>query len=94
MRYMRSILLAVATGSSMPALAHMPYVQPSAFDAGKRDRVTIEASFSEDPFRPEVAMKDAPFEVTGPDGQTRPLDRQTLLADLTVLEAPLPADGV
>lgn len=87
---------AIAVTSALalsPAFAHMPYVLPSAFEAA-RDRITIEASFGEDAFRPEIAMKDAPFEVTGPDGRTVPLAAPMLTGDVTIVEAPLPAEGL
>jgi uncharacterized GH25 family protein len=77
-----------------PALAHMPVLSPSLFDAGKRDLVTIEASFTEDAFRPEIAMKDAPFEATGPDGTTVKLATPMVLTEVTLVEAKLPADGL
>lgn len=76
------------------AAAHMPYLAPSVFDAGERKSVSLVASFSEDPFRPELAMTNAPFEITGPDGVTKPLPAQAVLADATILQAALPADGL
>ena len=79
---------------SEPTAAHVPYVLPSAFDAAGRDRVTVQASFTEDAFRPEIAMKDAPFEITGPDGKTVRLAAPTLTTDQAIVEATLPADGV
>ncbi|KQS03855.1 hypothetical protein ASG11_06020 [Sphingomonas sp. Leaf357] len=86
--------VAVTIASALsPAMGHMPYVLPSAFEAA-RDRITIEASFGEDAFRPEIAMKDAPFEVTRPDGKTVPLAAPTLASDLTVVEASLPVEGL
>jgi hypothetical protein len=39
-------------------------------------------------------MKDAPFEITGPDGKVSKLGAPTLLSDRTVIEAAVPADGV
>lgn len=84
-------VLALVSG---PTAAHMPYVLPSVFDAAWRDRVTLQASFTEDAFRPEIAMKDAPFEITGPDGKTIRLAAPTLTADQATVEAALPADGM
>jgi len=77
-----------------PALAHMPYVAPGMFEIGTRDKVSIEASFTEDAFRPEIAMQDAPFEITGPDGKVTRLGVPLLLADRTLVEAAVPVDGV
>ena len=84
----------IGAGLATPAMAHMPQLVPSLFDVGKRDHVTIEAAFTEDAFRAEIAMKDAPFEVTGPDGATMKLAAPTLLADMALVEAKLPADGI
>lgn len=91
-----TVLLSVMGLSAMaaPALAHMPYVAPSVFDAGDRKQVTIEASFTEDAFRPDIAMNDAPFEVTGPDGATIRLSDQKMFKDMTVVEAPLAVEGI
>lgn len=72
----------------------MPYILPGLFDVGDRKAVTIEASFTEDVFRPDIAMKDAPFEVTGPDGKTAPIAGPIALTGATVGEATLPVDGV
>lgn len=54
----------------------------------------IEAAFTEDAFRAEIAMKDAPFEETGPDGVTRLLGTPLVTTDTTFVEAPLRSDGI
>lgn len=79
-------------GSTM-ASAHMPYVLPTSFDVGKGDHVTVEASFAEDAFRPEVAMRDAPFHLIGPDGAEAPVGPITYLRDLSIFEADIKTDG-
>lgn len=89
-----SMALAALSLCAAPAAAHMPYLLPSLFDAGSRDRITLEASFTEDAFRPEVAMRDAPFEMTSPDGHTSRLATPTLAGDRTLAEAALPTDGI
>ncbi len=86
------VLALVSTASA--SLAHMPYVLPAQFDVGSRTQITLEASFAEDAFRPEVAMRDAPFEITGPDGRITPLVPVTLAGDRTIAEAALPIDGI
>lgn len=73
--------------------AHMPYVLPTLFDVGKGDHITVQSAFTEDAFLPEVAMRDAPFHLVGPDGKDLPTGPITHLRDLTVFEASLPADG-
>lgn len=95
MRIWRTILPTIAAlAFAVPVSGHMPYVLPTLFDAGGRDRVTIEAAFSEDPFRPEIAMRDAPFEITGPDGVTTKLSGALFTRDRAVIEAALPGDGL
>lgn len=91
---MRVTTALMALAASAPAWAHMPYVEPGLFDLGPRDKVSIEASFSEDAFRPDIAMKDAPFEITAPDGKVTRLGAPLFTADRTLVEAAVPADGV
>ncbi|WP_232495583.1 DUF4198 domain-containing protein [Novosphingobium kaempferiae] len=89
--------LAVAFGTTgsmgATAWAHMPYVLPTQFDVGKADHITVQSSFAEDAFVPEVAMRDAPFHVVGPDGQPHEVQPVTHLRDLSVFEANIPSDG-
>ncbi len=75
------------------ASAHMPYVLPIVFDVGKGDHVTVESSFAEDAFVPEVAMRDAPFHVLRPDGTRGDVGPVTYLRDLSIFEADLKGDG-
>lgn len=88
-----SITLLLGLMAASPAQAHMPYVLPTVFDVGKSDHVTVQSSFAEDAFIPEVAMRDAPFHLVGPDGRDMPAVPVTHLRDLTVFEAALPGDG-
>lgn len=50
------------------AVAHSPYLLPNHFDVGERDHVSVQASFTEKFFIPDVAMKSAGYHVTQPDG--------------------------
>lgn len=75
------------------ALAHMPYVLPASFDIGQRDHISIEAAFTEDAFVPDVAMRDAPFHLIGPDGKNAAMGPVTFLRDLSIFEADLKAEG-
>lgn len=88
-----AMLVALASMTA-GASAHMPYVLPAKFNVGSRAQVTLEASFTEDAFRPEIAMRDAPFEVTAPDGRTSSLAPEALAGDRTIVEAALPSDGI
>lgn len=67
------------------ALAHMPYLLPGQFDVTTRDHVTVEASFAEDAFVPEVVMKSEAWSVRGPDG-VQAITKVTYLRDLAVFE--------
>lgn len=92
--YRTTIIATIAAlAASTAAQAHMPYVLPTLFDLGKGDHVTVQSSFAEDAFVPEVAMRDAPFHLVGPNGDVLPTGPITYLRDLTVFEADLPADG-
>ncbi len=85
-----SILTVWSAGA---AQAHSPYLRPNLFDAGRRDHVTVEASFTEDVFNAEVVMRSDSFHVVGPNGDT-PISAVTYLRDLAVFEAPTPVDGL
>jgi uncharacterized GH25 family protein len=94
MRHIRTKLLAGALLLAAPtaAMAHMPYLLPNMFDVGERDHVTVQGSFAEDAFVPEVVMKSEGFHVRG-DGGATPIVAPVYLRDLTVFEAPLAAPG-
>lgn len=89
-----AVMLFVGMSIATRASAHMPYVLPALFDAGSRTQITLEASFTEDAFRPEIAMRDAPFEITAPDGRTTRLAAPALAGDRTIAQASLPSDGI
>lgn len=74
------------------ASAHMPYVLPNFFDVGKRDHVTVQASFTEEFFQPDVVMKADDWHVVAPDGSKHPID-PVYAKDLAVIEVPTPCDG-
>lgn len=74
------------------AQAHSPYLLPNAFDATGRDHVTVEASFTEHFFVPDVVMKSDDFHAVGPDGAKITIT-PTYLRDLAVFETPTVSDG-
>lgn len=92
-RHTTTAFLAIAFAGSGVSSAHMPYVLPTLFDVGKADHVTVESSFAEDAFRPEVAMRDAPFHLIGPDGAEGPVGPVTHMRDLSIFEADIKTDG-
>lgn len=79
---------------SLPAAAsaHMPYLLPGQFDVTSRDHVTVQASFSEDIFLPDIVMKSEGWQVRGPDGVTA-ISKVTYLRDLAVFEVETPKPG-
>lgn len=74
------------------ALAHMPYLLPGQFDVTSRDHLTVQASFTEDVFAPDVVMKSDAWQVRGPDG-TAPIANVTYLRDLAIFEVATPKPG-
>lgn len=90
---MAALAGAAVLGAPGMALAHMPYMLPNFFDLTKRDHVTVQASFTEEPFQGEVVMKSDAFHTRGPGGAVTPIKAVTYLRDLTVFEAATPADG-
>ena len=72
--------------------AHSPYLLPSAFDVTDRKLVTVQGSFTESFFSPEVVMKSDAWAVIGPDGARKPLTA-TYLRELALVEVPTEAAG-
>lgn len=98
MRLLKSTLSAgaavVVLTAAGVASAHMPYLLPTVFTlGGKADHVTLQSSFTEDPFIPEVVLKSTFFFAKGPAGAEAPIGTPTYLRDLAVLEAATPAEG-
>lgn len=76
-----------------PANAHTSYMLPNVFTANLEEFVTVESSFSEDFFRPEVAVQSDDFHVILPDGTRQDFETVTSLKQVVVLESPLEQDG-
>lgn len=74
------------------ALAHSPFLLPNVFATDERDHVTVQGSFTEAFFQPDVAMKSDDYNVVGPDGVKTALT-PTYFKDVAILEVPLAADG-
>lgn len=90
---LRAATIILTLAGATAAQAHMPYVLPTLFDLGKGDHITVQSAFAEDAFVPEVAMRDAPFHLVGPDGKDLPTGPVTHLRDLSVFEADTPGEG-
>lgn len=92
---MRGLLLGLTMAAGAVggvAQAHSPYLLPNQFDASNRDHVTVQASFTERLFTPDVVMKADDWHVVGPDGAKVALT-PSYFRDLTVLEAATAKDG-
>ncbi len=75
------------------ANAHTPYLKPLSFEPVSRDSMTLDASFAEQFFVPEVAISNAPFEVEQPDGSIVPVETVVNLKTRNVLEQTLEQEG-
>lgn len=91
-RIARAICLAAALLSFGSAQAHSPYLLPNLFDVGKRDHVTVQGSFTEEFFEPDVAMKSDDYHVLTPSGSKLALT-PVYLRDLAVIEADTKEQG-
>lgn len=72
--------------------AHSPYLLPNYFDLGKRDHVSVQASFTENYLVPDVVMKSDDFHAVLPDGSKTALV-PVYSQDLAVLDVATVADG-
>lgn len=85
-------VLAAAAALGGAAQAHEPYLLPNGFDLTGRGHVTVQASFTENLFVPDVVMKSDDFHVVDPNGARQALT-PTYFKDLAVLEAPVDGQG-
>lgn len=74
------------------AQAHSPYLLPNLFDVGNRDHVTVQGSFTEEFFEPDVAMQSDDYHVVTPAGSTQAL-KPIYTRDLAILEAETKEQG-
>ncbi|MGC4111402.1 MAG: DUF4198 domain-containing protein [Nocardioides sp.] len=90
----RSVSRLAACVALLPfaAHAHSPYLLPNTFDVSERDHVSVQASFTETFFVPDVVMKSEVWTVRTPDGRDQPLTA-TYTRDLAVLDVDTPAAG-
>ncbi len=93
MRPLLAAPFAVLALAACPALAHTSYMLPSTFDATDMPLVTVESSFTEDFFAPQIAVDAEDFHVLAPDGSRAEFETVTPLRQIVVLEAGLDADG-
>lgn len=75
---------------AVPAAAHTPYLAPASFSVRPDSVVTLDASFAETFFVPEVVFDNSEFVVTDPDGRQHAPDTVQRLKTRTVVEQTLP----
>ncbi len=75
------------------AQAHTSFMYPNAFITTEGSQVTLQASFSEDPFVPEIAVLSDDYHVILPDGSRDDFKTLTKLRQLVVLESDLDTEG-
>jgi hypothetical protein len=86
----------VFIGMSAPILlahAHTPYLAPNVFEPGRGGLITLDASFAERFFIPEVAFDDSEFEVHLPSGEVTAPDTVISLKSRKVAEHTLEHEG-
>lgn len=86
-RPLACLLLAAAV---LPAHAHTPYLAPATFKVQQTSTVTLDASFAEHFFVPEVVFDNSEFVVTDPDGVQHAPDLVQRLKTRAVVEQTLP----
>lgn len=89
---MKRTLVFLSTIIAGAATAHSPYLLPNYFDLGKRDHVSVQASFTENYLVPDVVMKSDDFNAVLPDGSKTSL-APVYTQDLAVLDVATATDG-
>lgn len=83
----------VLLGLAGTAAAHTGYLKPNLFNTPQRDHVTVEGSFAEEMFVPDVVMKADDYHVVTPSGAKVKLSTVIYLRDLALFEVDLPENG-
>lgn len=90
---MRCFAAVCLLGLSMQAMSHTPYLLPADFEVPRSGWVSLEASFADTFFVPEVAFNNDGYQVIAPDG--RPHSPDTLFTGRvrTLVEHQLQQEG-
>ena len=78
---------------STVCFGHTPYLKPLSFEPSRGELVTLDASFAEKFFVPEVAFANSIYLVSQPDGKTTTPDFMSQLKTRVVVEHKLQEDG-
>ncbi|TIX51693.1 DUF4198 domain-containing protein [Alteraurantiacibacter aquimixticola] len=87
---------AAAVLAAMPAstaYAHTAYMLPNVFVANLEQQITVQSSFAEDFFRPEVAVDSDDWHVVLPDGSRGEFENVAQHRQIVILESPIEAEG-
>lgn len=87
---LRPVVALLLVALAVPAAAHTPYLAPASFEVRPDSTVTLDASFAETFFVPEVVFDNSEFLITLPDGSTRTPDTVQRLKTRAVVETTLP----
>jgi hypothetical protein len=91
MRLTQSILLLASLALASPALAHTPYMKPSAFQAS--GPVTAETGYSTSIFTPDVGFPADGLAMINPNGEEVAFQRIEVQPGVTRIEALLAREG-
>lgn len=84
----------IAAGASVsPAQAHTSYILPNVFSANTQDYVTLESSFTETFFQPEIPVDSDDFQVILPDGSRANFETVSKHRQVVILESPMKQEG-
>ncbi len=88
--HVRHLLVPAVSAIAFSAHAHTPYLLPTSFDPQPGSTVSVEASFTEKFFVPEVVFGETPFAITVPDGSQLPFGDIRQFKLRTIAEQKLP----
>ena len=87
------VLMPMLLIGSSQVYAHTPYLMPHSFEPVRGNKVTLDASFSEKFFIPEVAFTGSEFFVIAPNGKRETPEKEAELTTRKVLEHSLKEEG-
>ncbi|MGA0572637.1 DUF4198 domain-containing protein [Variovorax sp. VNK109] len=87
---LRHCLAPVLSALALGAYAHTPYLLPTSFDIQPNETISVEASFTEKFFVPEVVFGETLFAITAPDGTQLPFGDIRQFKLRTIAEQKLP----
>ncbi|MDR0227416.1 MAG: DUF4198 domain-containing protein [Burkholderiaceae bacterium] len=85
-----ALWLPLLSAFCLGAQAHTPYLLPVSFEAQPKAVISVDASFADKFFIPEVAFGETQFTLTAPDGSVTPLSDVRQFKTRTVAEHRLP----